>query len=196
MITGAVPGIAFRMNNFDLKSFSLDEGTLYPQVKASLLIAKNYDAAIINKCGVVTPDWGNSVPEMFKEQNRPMDFGLNERIIYLKKYAGTKVTFHFIRGTIVWYINNLTFYKEKSYFSLYEIIYSISIYYFNLFTLFYIIQKKEFKILVCFFLILMTRPFHIISFINSSFILLSKGLKSIMNRRIFQTKSNVLFNRS
>ena len=47
MITGAYPGIAFRMEHFDLKSFSLDEGTIYPQVKASLLIAKNYDVAII-----------------------------------------------------------------------------------------------------------------------------------------------------
>jgi len=177
MITGAVPGIAFRMNNFDLKNFSLDEGALYPQVKASLLIAKNHDVAIIKKCGIVTPDWGKSVPEMFKEQNRPMDFGLNERITYLKKYAGTKVTFHFVCGTASWYINNIAFFKEESYLFLYQTTSCISKYYFNLLTLIYLFKKKEFKILVCFLLNLMTRPFHMINFVNFSIILITNKIK-------------------
>lgn len=169
MITGAVPGIAFRMNNFDLKSFSLDEDTIYPQVKASLLIAKNYDVAIIKNCGIVSPNWGNSVPEMFKEQNRPLDFGLNERISYLKKYAGNKVTHHFVKGTIVWYINNVIFYKENTTPSLFGIFSSISKYYFSLSTFIHIFKQREFKILFYFLITLMIHPFHIIHFVSSIF---------------------------
>jgi len=174
MITGAYPGIAFRMNNFDLGNFSLDAGAIYPQVKASLLIARNYDVAIIKKCGIVSPDWGESVAEKFKEQDRPNDFGLIERISYLNKYASSKILFHFVRCTIPWYINCVASFIENSQITLFQITSSIPKYYFNLLTLLYILKQKKFKILVYFLLTLVINPIRLIYFIKFSFILTTR----------------------
>ena len=174
MITGAYPGIAFRMNNFDLKNFSLDVGAIYPQVKASLLVAKHYDVAVIKKCGIVSPDWGETVAEKFKEQNRPNDFGINERITYLSKYASSHILFQFVRCTIPWYINCLVLFMENSQTSLFRITSSASKYYFNLYTLIYIFKKRKFNILIYFLLNIMIHPLRILYFVKFSFILTTR----------------------
>jgi glycosyltransferase involved in cell wall biosynthesis len=83
MLSGSFPGLAIRMKNFHLKNFPLGEGAIYPQVKIALEIARKHNLAIINHCGMITCDFGDTVIYNKKVQNRPDSMGINERLSYL-----------------------------------------------------------------------------------------------------------------
>lgn len=86
---GVWPGIAWRMSCIDLKSFPLDIEVLYGQVKVSLEIALEHEYAKINNCGLVSMDWGDTIQDI--QLNRPVDYGLNERLSYLFKIKDKKL---------------------------------------------------------------------------------------------------------
>ena len=61
MLSGSYSGLAIRMENFYLKNFPLGEEVIYPQVKIALEIARKHKIAIINHCGMITCDFGDTV---------------------------------------------------------------------------------------------------------------------------------------
>jgi len=83
MFSGSFPGLAIRMKNFHLKNFPLGEEVIYPQVKIALEIARKHNIAIINHCGMITCDFGDTILYNKKVQNRPNSMGVNERLSYL-----------------------------------------------------------------------------------------------------------------
>ena len=168
LISGSYPGIAFRMNNFDLESFSLDEGAIYPQVKASFQVSKDYDLAIIKKCGIVSPDWNESIVKLYDDQKRPTDFGLNERIFYINKYTSRKVLFSFVYQTFPWLADQTIRFKNESKSSPLKILFSVSKYYFNLFSLMHLIMRREYKFTAYYLLVLLVRPVCVLNFITFS----------------------------
>ena len=80
--SGSYPGISLRMKNFHLKSFPLGEGVIYPQVKIALEVASKHKAAIINDCGMVSANYGDTALNNKEIQNRPDCMGINERLSY------------------------------------------------------------------------------------------------------------------
>ena len=82
MLSGSYPGIAFRMADFNLRDFPLGDDVIYPQVKVSLEMASKTSLAIINDCGLVSEDFGDSVLDYKSFQNRPDDMGIGERLSY------------------------------------------------------------------------------------------------------------------
>ena len=83
MLSGAYPGLAFRMKNYHLKNFPLGEKVIYPQVKIALEIASKHSAAVINDCGLISSEFVDTFLENKKIQNRPDSMGINERLSYL-----------------------------------------------------------------------------------------------------------------
>ncbi len=86
MMFGTYPGIAWRMSDLDLGVFPMDKGIIYPQVKVSLEIISKNKLAIIHCCGLRAVDFGDSVLDVKKYQNRPTDFGIGERLSYATNY--------------------------------------------------------------------------------------------------------------
>lgn len=83
MLSGSYSGLAIRMENFYLKNFPLGEEVIYPQVKIALEIARKHNIAIINHCGMITCDFGDTIINLKEVQNRPDSLGINERLSYL-----------------------------------------------------------------------------------------------------------------
>ncbi|MDB4154689.1 glycosyltransferase [Candidatus Pelagibacter sp.] len=86
MMSGVVTGFAIRMKNYHLKDFPLNEGVIYPQVKMALVISSKYDLAVINDCGMIVIDFGDTVLDSKKNHSRPDCMGINERLSYALKF--------------------------------------------------------------------------------------------------------------
>ena len=70
------------MSAFNLRDFPLGDCVIYPQVKVSLEMASKSSLAIINDCGLVAEDFGDSILDYRSFQNRPNDMGIGERLSY------------------------------------------------------------------------------------------------------------------
>lgn len=83
--SGRYPGICFRMSKLNLAEFPLNDGCIYPQVSLAIQFALSGDIALIYSSGVYNPfSWGSSSFDAVQNQNRPIDLGINERLLYLK----------------------------------------------------------------------------------------------------------------
>ena len=82
LLSGSYMGISLRMKSLLLHSFPLDKNVIYPQVKITNDMVKKYNMAIINDCGMIATDFGDTLEDVKKGQNRPDCMGINERLSY------------------------------------------------------------------------------------------------------------------
>ena len=82
LLSGAFTGIALRMKNFLLHNFPLDKNVIYPQIKIANDIVSKYSMATINDCGMIATEFGDTLKDVKKHQNRPDCMGINERLSY------------------------------------------------------------------------------------------------------------------
>lgn len=82
MLSGSYPGLALRMRDFSLRNFPICDNVIYPQVKISIEITSKKSLAIINDCGMVGEDFGDSIIDYKLFQSRPDDMGIGERLSY------------------------------------------------------------------------------------------------------------------
>lgn len=113
MLSGAFPGIAVRMSDFPLRDFALGENVIYPQVKFSLEIASKKALAIINDCGLVAEDFGDSIIDVNLSQNRPDDMGIGERLSYACNKKTPLLTQEFAFQISMWAENLLDLFDKK-----------------------------------------------------------------------------------
>ena len=92
MTFGVYPGIALRMKNFNFDNFPLEKKSIYPQVKIALEMANNYKVAMINDCGLINVDFGDSIFDVKVRQNRPDCMGINERLSYVLEIKNPLLT--------------------------------------------------------------------------------------------------------
>jgi glycosyltransferase involved in cell wall biosynthesis len=90
MKSGSYPGLAWRMSQFNISKFLISENLLYPQVKISCDIALKSDLGLIRNCGLVSYDFGDDAISIKKNQNRPDDYGISERLVYLSELKCNK----------------------------------------------------------------------------------------------------------
>lgn len=91
MKSGSFPGIAWRFSAFNIADFNLGAGSIYQQVELSLGIVKKWDLAIINGSGLCSVNWGDSILKVRSDQNRPSDYGINERLSYLNNLKDNEI---------------------------------------------------------------------------------------------------------
>jgi len=82
MMSGVISGFAIRMKNYHLKDFPLGDRVIYPQVKMALAISSKYSLAVINDCGMIMTDFGDTALDGKKNHNRLDCMGINERLSY------------------------------------------------------------------------------------------------------------------
>ncbi len=82
MYAGSYPGLAFRMSDYSLGDFSMGPGVIYPQVKIAIEMAGKKPLAIINDCGLISTEFGDTIATYKKMQSRPDDMGISERLSY------------------------------------------------------------------------------------------------------------------
>jgi glycosyltransferase involved in cell wall biosynthesis len=92
LLTGSYMGFALRMKNFLLHNFPLDKNAIYPQVKIANDMASKYNIATINDCGMIVIDFGDTLEDVKKRQNRPDSMGINERLSYAVELKNPLIT--------------------------------------------------------------------------------------------------------
>lgn len=85
LVSGSYMGISLRMKHFSLQNFPLDKNVIYPQVKIANDMVSKHNMALINDCGMIATNFGDSVEDVKKGQNRPDCMGINERLSYAKE---------------------------------------------------------------------------------------------------------------
>ena len=186
MKSGSYPGLAWRMDAFNLKDFPLGKGDIYPQIKVSLDIAKKHDIAIIHGAGLCSVDYGDSIETNLSIQGRPDDYGVNERARYLievkDNYILHELSFS-IAGWSIGVLKELKKLNKKKYFAF---IYSLS----DEFTvqspafIIKLIQSSLYFELIISIFFLLRKPMFVVNYTFSTYWFYQKILKKIKFYRL------------
>lgn len=86
------PGLTYRMKNFDLSKYPLGKEKIYPLIKMNLLIAQNFDVAILKSSGLKTieGDLKKNINDIILSQGRNGDYNIGEKISYAEEMLSLK----------------------------------------------------------------------------------------------------------
>jgi len=165
-LSASMTGLTFR-NKKDLQSnFIITDSKIYPQIDLCMYVANNADIALLNNAGFLA--FRQMTPEInFVRQNRPIDFGLYERVAIAKKNFNLFDFIEVCDGLFSWHIDIMQQIQDKK-------------------------IKKQYRdnILTIFNIYSIHKSF----FIHSKYFVLKNFMISILNLFLFKTLCYLIIN--